>query len=157
MDDRTFRNAMGKFATGITVITTEVNGNTHGMTANAFMSVSLTPKLIIVSIAEKAHMLEKIKQAKQFAVNILAEDQQELSMIFAGQLKDRTVEFETVQGVPVLKNTLATIVCDVAEDIVVGDHTLFVGEVKDLIQNEEKDPLLYFKGSYRALKDPITQ
>lgn len=157
MDDRTFRNAMGKFATGITVITTETNGTTHGMTANAFMSVSLTPKLVVVSIAEKAHMLDKIKQAGRFAVNILAEDQQDMSMIFAGQLKDQVVDFDVVHGVPVLKNTLATIVCDVANEVVAGDHTLFIGEVKELIQDEEKDPLLYFKGSYRALKGPITQ
>ena len=89
MDDRQFRNAMGKFATGVTVIATEVEGEgVHGMTANAFMSVSLDPKLVVISIGEKAKILNKIKESKMFTVNILAADQQEVSMIFAGQLKE---------------------------------------------------------------------
>ena len=70
MDDRQFRQAMGKFATGVTVITTEVEGEVHGMTANAFMSVSLDPKLVVISIGDRAHMLEKIKNSKKFAFNI---------------------------------------------------------------------------------------
>lgn len=76
MDDRKFRTAMGKFATGVTVIATEVKGDVHGMTANAFMSVSLDPKLVVVSIGEKAKILNKIKESKTFTVNILAADQQ---------------------------------------------------------------------------------
>src|SRR5699024_12434263 len=87
MDDREFRNAMGKFATGVTVITTEVDGEPHGMTANAFMSVSLHPKLIMISIDNRANMLDKIKEANKFAVNILADHQKDLSMHFAGQTK----------------------------------------------------------------------
>ena len=86
MDDRQFRQAMGKFATGVTVITTEVEGEVHGMTANAFMSVSLEPKLVVISIGERAQMLKKIKTSKKFAVNILSGEQQDYSMIFAGQL-----------------------------------------------------------------------
>src|SRR3954465_9620503 len=94
MDDRQFRTAMGKFATGVTVIVTEVKGEgVHGMTANAFMSVSLDPKLVVISIGEKAKILNKIKESTLFTVNILAAHQQEVSMIFAGQLKDREVEF----------------------------------------------------------------
>ena len=89
MDDRIFRSAMGKFATGVTVITTEIDEQVHGMTANAFMSVSLDPKLVVISIGEKAQMLDKIKHSKKFAVNILAANQQELSMIFAGQIKEK--------------------------------------------------------------------
>ncbi len=98
MDDRLFRNAMGKFATGVTVITTNVNGTIHGMTANAFMSVSLNPKLVVISIGEKASMLEHIKQSGTFTVNILSAQQQELSMLFAGQLKEkREVQFSDLQ------------------------------------------------------------
>ncbi|MFX3624305.1 MAG: flavin reductase family protein [Ectobacillus sp.] len=152
MDDRQFRNAMGKFATGITVITTEVDGEMHGMTANAFMSVSLQPKLVLISIAEKAQMLNKIKASQKYAVNILADGQQEMSMIFAGQLKEkREVEFEYVAGMPVLKDALASIVCKVAAEYEAGDHILFIGEVQEIVQCEEKEPLLYFKGKYRNL------
>src|SRR3954447_6669820 len=103
MDDRKFRTAMGKFATGVTVIATEVEGDVHGMTANAFMSVSLDPKLVVISIGAKAKILTKIKESNLFSVNILAADQQELSMIFAGQLKEhKEVDFERLDGKPVI-------------------------------------------------------
>jgi flavin reductase (DIM6/NTAB) family NADH-FMN oxidoreductase RutF len=88
MDDRMFRNAMGKFATGVTVITTEVEDQVHGMTANAFMSVSLNPKLVLISIGEKAKMRDRIRQSKTYAVSFLAENQKEVSMQFAGQIKE---------------------------------------------------------------------
>lgn len=151
MDDRTFRSAMGKFATGVTVITTEIDGEAHGMTANAFMSVSLDPKLVVVSIGEKAQMLEKIKNSKKFAVNILAANQQELSMIFAGQIKEKKdVSFENLGGLPVLEGAVAQVACEVVNEHVEGDHTLFIGRVMDIHLGEE-EPLLFFNGQYRAL------
>jgi flavin reductase (DIM6/NTAB) family NADH-FMN oxidoreductase RutF len=151
MDDRQFRTAMGKFATGVTVITTDVDGDVHGMTANAFMSVSLGPKLVVVSIGEKARILEKIKQSKTFSVNILAADQQELSMIFAGQLKEhREVEFDRLDGKPVLKGAVAQIACEVSAEHLEGDHTLFIGRVTD-IHLEDAEPLVFYSGKYRAL------
>src|SRR5436305_14236588 len=108
MDDRQFRNAMGKFATGVTVIATEVEGEVHGMTANAFMSVSLDPKLVVISIGERAQMLEKIMDSKKFAVNILSGEQQEYSMIFAGQIKEkREIDFDQLAGLPVLTGAIA--------------------------------------------------
>ncbi|MCM3113888.1 flavin reductase family protein [Neobacillus sp. MER 74] len=153
MDDRQFRNAMGKFATGVTVVATEVAGNVHGMTANAFMSVSLNPKLVVISIAEKAQMLEKIKQSKKFSVNILAAGQQELSMIFAGQLKNQqNVVFDRLEGIPVLPGAVAQITCEVSAEHVEGDHTLFIGRVTS-INLEDSDPLIYFSGRYRSLRD----
>ena len=151
MDDRTFRRAMGKFATGVTVITTEIAGEVHGMTANAFMSVSLDPKLVVISIGEKAQMLDKIKNSKKFAVNILAANQQELSMIFAGQIKEkREVSFENLGGLPVLEGAVAQVACEVVNEHVEGDHTLFIGKVID-IHLEEEEPLLFFNGQYRSL------
>ncbi|MGJ7919879.1 flavin reductase family protein [Neobacillus sp. LXY-4] len=150
MEDRLFRKAMGKFATGVTVITTEVDGNVHGMTANAFMSVSLNPMLVVVSIGEKAQMLEKIRSSKKYAVNILSSDQQELSMIFAGQIKDkRDMSFERFAGLPVIGGSLAQIICDVVSEHVEGDHTLFIGKVSDIHIENEGEPLLYFDGRYR--------
>jgi flavin reductase (DIM6/NTAB) family NADH-FMN oxidoreductase RutF len=146
MDDRQFRTAMGKFATGVTVIATDVDGDVHGMTANAFMSVSLDPKLVVISIGEKARILEKIKQSRTFSVNILAADQQEISMIFAGQLK----EFDTLDGKPVLKGAVAQIACEVSAEHLEGDHTLFIGRVTD-IHLEDAEPLVFYSGKYRAL------
>ncbi|PAE40819.1 flavin reductase family protein [Bacillus sp. 7884-1] len=151
MDDRQFRTAMGKFATGVTVIATDLEGDVHGMTANAFMSVSLDPKLVVISIGEKARILEKIKQSKTFSVNILAADQQELSMIFAGQLKEhREVEFDRLDGKPVIKGAVAQIACEVSAEHLEGDHTLFIGRVTD-IHLEDAEPLVFYSGKYRAL------
>lgn len=151
MDDRQFRSAMGKFATGVTVIATEGDGEVHGMTANAFMSVSLDPKLIVISIGERAKILNKIKQSKIFSVNILAADQQELSMIFAGQLKEhREVQFNRLDGKPVLPGAVAQIACEVSAEHVEGDHTLFIGKVTD-IHLEDAEPLVFYSGRYRSL------
>jgi flavin reductase (DIM6/NTAB) family NADH-FMN oxidoreductase RutF len=151
MDDRLFRTAMGKFSTGVTVIATDVEGDVHGMTANAFMSVSLSPKLVVISIGEKAKILEKIKQSQTFSVNILAADQQELSMIFAGQIKEpREVIFDRLDGKPVLAGAVAQIACEVSAEHVEGDHTLFIGKVTD-IKLEDAEPLLFYSGRYRTL------
>jgi flavin reductase (DIM6/NTAB) family NADH-FMN oxidoreductase RutF len=152
MDDRLFRNAMGKFATGVTVITTEVDGEVHGMTANAFMSVSLNPNLVVVSIGEKASMLDKIKKSQRYAVNILSSEQKDLSMVFAGQLKERQdVSFDRFAEMPVIKGALAQIVCEVVNVHIEGDHSLFIGKVLDL-QLKENEPLLFFNGKYRSLQ-----
>ena len=152
MEDRLFRDAMGKFATGVTVITTQLGEETHGMTANAFMSVSLNPKLIVVSIDERASMLPKIQESGTFAVNILAEDQQYLSQHFAGKREDGvTIPFATLEGYPVLEGAVAQIVCDVANVHVEGDHTLFIGRVK-AIQLEARQPLLFYSGKYETIQ-----
>ncbi|MGG0655893.1 flavin reductase family protein [Rummeliibacillus pycnus] len=151
MDDRLFRTAMGKFATGVTVITTEVDGEVHGMTANAFMSVSLQPKLVVISISEKANMLYLIKESNKFSVNILSAEQQELSQLFAGQLKEnRKVAFKNLNGLPVIEDAVAQITCEVTNTHVEGDHTLFIGKVTD-IEVADKDPLIFFNGRYRSL------
>ncbi|MFF2449711.1 flavin reductase family protein [Neobacillus sp. NPDC058068] len=153
MDDRQFRTAMGKFATGVTVIVTDVEGDVHGMTANAFMSVSLSPKLVVISIGENARILEKIKQSNTFSVNILAAHQQELSMIFAGQIKEpREVAFDRLDGKPVLAGAVAQIACEVSAEHVEGDHTLFIGKVTD-IHLEDAEPLIFYSGRYRALAE----
>jgi len=148
MDDRAFRNAMGKFATGVTVITTLLEDEAHGMTANAFMSVSLNPRLVLISIGEKAKMLDKINESGKFAVNILSDDQKDLSMHFAGQIKEkRQIEFDWINELPVIKNALTNIVCKVHSKQIVGDHTLFIGEVTDIVTCEGA-PLAFYEGKY---------
>ncbi|MCM3723240.1 flavin reductase family protein [Solibacillus sp. FSL W7-1472] len=151
MDDRLFRDAMGKFATGVTVLLTENDGEIHGMTANGFMSVSLSPKLVVISIGEKAKFLEKVSQSKKYTVNILAEDQEHYSRHFAGR-PGEAVEFEILAEQPVLKGAIAQLTCEVVSEHVEGDHTLFIGKVVDL-RLEEKDPLLFFGGKYRKLTE----
>lgn len=156
MDNLQFRQAMGKFATGVTVITTEIEGKEHGMTANAFMSVSLEPKLVVISIGERAQMLEKIKKSKKFAVNVLSDAQQEYSLIFAGQIKEqRKINFGSLAGLPVITGAIAQVACEVVSEYVEGDHTLFIGKVLD-IKVEEGDPLLFFSGKYCALLPEVS-
>ena len=149
MDDKVFRTAMGKFATGVTVLTTEIEGQSYGMTANAFMSVSLDPKLVVISIGHKAKFLDRVRSSSKFAVNILSEEQETYSRIFAGQ-SEGDVEFEKLAGLPVLPNALAQVACEVSAEHVEGDHTLFIGKVID-IHLEDGEPLLFFGGKYRSL------
>ncbi|RUL55057.1 MULTISPECIES: flavin reductase family protein [Lysinibacillus] len=151
MEDRLFRDAMGKFATGVTVVTTQFENNTYGMTANAFMSVSLDPKLVVVSIGHKANFLSKVKESKKFAVNILAANQKHYSQAFAGQLKEEIeIEFNQLAGLPVLAGALAQVSCEVVAEHVEGDHTLFIGKVLD-IKLEDGEPLIFYAGKYREL------
>ncbi|WP_075618228.1 flavin reductase family protein [Paenisporosarcina indica] len=153
MDDRLFRNVMGSFATGVTVITTEIDGDIHGMTANAFMSISLNPKLIAISIGERARMLQYIKSAKQFAVNILSSNQINESKQFSGQLNlEHEVAFESYKGLPILQNSLAVVTCKLHSEYEAGDHTIFIGQVTG-VKLEQHNPLLYSQGKYRELKE----
>lgn len=148
ISERKFRDAMGRFATGITVVTTEYNGEILGMTVNAFMSVSLEPRLIAVSIGENATMYNTLQETRRFGVSILKEDQKDLSMIFASQIEaDQEIDYIYQDGIPVLNNTLATISCSVKDTVKAGDHLIFIAEVTDLAINDG-NPILYFNGSY---------
>lgn len=153
VEDRTFRNAMGRFATGVTVITVKDEEGTHGMTANAFMSVSLDPKLVLVSIDNNASMLEKMKSATSFGISFLREEQKHLSMHFAGQkLYDGDIEYDVIDGVPVLRHSLAALVCTFYQQVPAGDHTLFLAEVDEILF-DDGDPLTFYKGQYGKIKD----
>jgi flavin reductase (DIM6/NTAB) family NADH-FMN oxidoreductase RutF len=154
MDDQLFRTAMGKFATGVTVIATETEEGPHGMTANAFMSVSLNPKLVVISIKENARILPKIQESKKFSVNILAENQKEISMIFAGQLKDKEVSFGRLDEQPVIAGALANVTCEVSAEHIEGDHTLFIGKVT-AIEVADGNPLLFANGRYQVLAESV--
>ncbi|SDC75066.1 flavin reductase family protein [Shouchella lonarensis] len=150
MDDRLFKTAMSKFATGVTVLLTEVEGNYHGMTANAFMSVSLTPKLIAVSIANHAKFKPMVEETGTFSVNILSEDRADLSMHFAGQKESENVSFSFLNGLPVVEGAIATIACDVHDVSVQGDHSIFIGKVRDVVVTNES-PLVYYEGGYKRM------
>jgi len=152
MEDRLFRNTMGKFATGVTVITTKYENETIGMTANAFVSVSLDPKLVLISVANKARTLGYIQKAEKFAVSFLSNQQMEESMRFAGQLKEDTAfEFFQFNQMPVIKDALVTITCNLYAEYEAGDHTLLIGEVTD-VQASDGNPLLFFQGKYHTIQ-----
>ena|SRR5690625_3673792 len=152
MDDRLFRDAMGKFATGITIVTTDYNEEIIGMTVNAFMSISLEPKLIAISIDESASMYDKLQETSKFGVSILKEEQKDISMIFAKQIeKDREINYLRQDDIPVIEDSLVTISCHVKEMVKAGDHLIFIAEVSDIAINEG-EPLIYAGSNYRSLK-----
>lgn len=151
-DPKLFRRVMGSFVTGVTVITTEVEGAVRGMTANAFMSGSMSPPLCLISIAKKARMHDALKASGHFGVSILAQGQEKISQHFAGQgVADPDVLFEHMSGVPVLANVSAAIANTLAATHDCGDHTLFIGNIVGL-RNDERSPLVYHAGKYATLQ-----
>jgi 3-hydroxy-9,10-secoandrosta-1,3,5(10)-triene-9,17-dione monooxygenase reductase component len=153
-----FRRALGHFATGVTVVTVETQpGRVHGMTANSFTSVSLEPPLISVCVAERAHLLPLLKEKRVFGVNVLRQEQQNLSEFFAfadQPLKDEAtlnVRFAwTEQRIPLMEGALCQIACRLHDTHVAGDHTIVVGEVLSA-KFFTGEPLLYFRGNYTRL------
>lgn len=152
IDGRAFRNTLGQFATGVIVIATEHQGEVHGMTANAFMSGSMSPPLIIVSVDKRARMHDLLKITGKFSVSMLADDQEFLSRHFAGQpQQDRAVNFVTRQGQPVLDEALAWLTTELHHQYDCGDHTLFVGRVNALHHQTECGALGFHRGQYTSL------
>lgn len=153
MDERLFRDAMGHFATGITVITLKTLDKPAGMTVNAFMSISLNPKLIAVSIDKSATMYDQLNEANKFGVSILKKEQRELSMIFARQ-KEATNEivYNELDGVPVLRDSLVTLSCQVHNKVMAGDHLIYIAEVTDM-EMADGEPTIFFGGQYHELKN----
>ncbi|WP_422062042.1 alpha/beta fold hydrolase [Sphingopyxis sp.] len=154
-DARTFRDALGCFATGVTVVTAFCpDGSPIGLTANSFTSVSLDPPLLLVCIANNASSAPHLREAERFAVNVLQIGQQPTSNRFAGKGEDRfaaTPWDEGEYGTPVLTGSLSSFEC--ARDAVYegGDHFILVGRVLKAIFEPRRDPLLYFRGKYRKL------
>ena len=148
---RRFRDVMGRFATGVTVITAVADGRTHGMTANGFMSVSLEPPLVVISVRRESKMIGSIETAGAYGVSVLAYEQAFLSKHFAGRPVEGLEEpFVEVDGVPVISGAIAHIVAKVMDRHVVGDHVLFVGEVTTA-DHLSGDPLIFHSGAYHAL------
>ncbi len=145
------RNALGKFATGVAVVTTvDEHDGLVGITVNSFSSVSLDPPLVLWSLVNRSTNLETFKSADFFAINILASDQQAISNQFARPVSDRfaNVNFRSGHGgVPVLENTIASFECRNSHAVEGGDHTVFFGEVVDYSM-ADRDPLLFFSGKY---------
>lgn len=152
IDPITFRNACGAFATGVTIITTRLGERDHGMTANAFMSISLDPPLIAVSIAKTAKMLPLIEDTGRFAVSILASGTEDLAMHFAGRPKDDIGSpLRDLDGLPVAKEATAVFATHVDQAVDAGDHVIFVGRVDELETDPEADPLTFHKGRFGKL------
>ncbi len=148
---RGLRNAFGSFATGVTVVTTrEADGTPRGFTANSFTSVSLDPPLLLVCIAKAALSCDTFATAEHFAINILADDQKEISGLFASQSTEKfdIAHWRTdAQNVPLIENTLASFSCARHRLVDAGDHLILIGRVLEF-ETHEGEPLGYYKGAY---------
>lgn len=155
-DARALRDACGCFATGVTVITTRTpEEGGHGMTANAFMSVSLDPPLIMVSLDNRSRMLDRIRKAGRYAVNILAHDMEDVALHFAGRHRPEFADIlEDREGLPVLPGAAAVMLTDVHQTVEAGDHTLFIGRVTHIDRRADAEPLLFHGGRFGRMMEP---
>jgi flavin reductase (DIM6/NTAB) family NADH-FMN oxidoreductase RutF len=154
-DARTLRDAMGCFATGITIITSrDADGTPIGLTANSFTSLSLDPPLLLVCVANTAGSAPVLREAEHFAVNLLQVSQQAASNRFAGKGEDRfaaTAWSPGETGMPLIDGALGAFECKRHAIHDGGDHFILVGEVLRAQFEPRRDPLLYFRGKYRRL------
>lgn len=151
-----FREALGHYASGITVITSYVDGELLGFTCQSFYSVSTNPPLVSFSVMSSSASYPKIRQAGRFAVNILSEEQAGISNQFAkrGTAKWHGVEWrESPLGNLIIEGSLHWLDCEIYAEHAAGDHLIVIGEVKalDLQETAATQPLLYFKGQYRNI------
>ena len=157
LDSRSFRQFMGSFATGITVVTAyNADKQPVGITINSLTSVSLNPPLVLFCLEKEAHLYKVFKQAKYFAINILGEGQEDISRYFADYRrnpKPAQLWDKPQKGCPALKGTLGWMVCKKTKVYAGGDHTIFLGETIALNKRgATKAPLLYFHGKYWKIK-----
>jgi flavin reductase (DIM6/NTAB) family NADH-FMN oxidoreductase RutF len=155
-----FRNALGRFASGVTVVTARYEEQTHGMTANAFVSVSLDPPLVLVSLDNRSYMHRILPRVGRYGVSVLAENQEALSNHFAGlTVEGLEIRFTMRKDIPLLEGAVAYFVVQVIDAHPAGDHSLYVGRVEHFESRDDK-PLLFYAGRYQQLgaeKPRLTQ
>ena len=152
---RVYRDTIGRFATGVTVVTASGPGGPAGMTTNAVTSLSLEPRLLLVCFESRSRTLEVVRESRRFAVNILRAGDEELAAVFAskvvGPQKFADVTHTQEHGVPVLDRALAWIACDLLELRPGGDHEIGIGRVLGTACAEPGDPLVFFAGCYTTV------
>jgi flavin reductase (DIM6/NTAB) family NADH-FMN oxidoreductase RutF len=160
VDQRLFRRVLGNFATGVTILTTALGEELHGMTANAVCSVSLDPLLVLVCVNKEARTHPILSESGIFALNVLAEEQEHLSRLYADANTDSGHGLaglsyrRGVTGAPILTDCLAYVDCRVVAAYPGGDHTIFVGAVEDAAVLREDRPLIFFRGAYGLDQTP---
>jgi len=149
---RLFRRVMGHFTTGVTVVTTRLNEDIFGMTANAFMAGSLDPLLCVVSISRKAQMHDRLMTAQHYGVSFLSREQQHFAAHFAGRRLDHLApDFDFCGQTPILKRAVAAVTADVVDTAACGDHTLFIGRITSMTTSDGARPLLFYAGRYAEI------
>ena len=153
-----FKGALGSWASGVTVVTTKLDGLVYGITVSSFSSLSLEPRLVLVSLADSNHLPHMIRKSKHFGISVLAVGQEDISAHFSKSGRDPTEKFEAdfateiwETGSPLISGSIALIECELEEAYPGGDHTIAVGRVVGAAFDSEKLPLMYFRRAYRAL------
>jgi flavin reductase (DIM6/NTAB) family NADH-FMN oxidoreductase RutF len=160
LDVLDYRRVVGRFATGVTVITTSLDGEQHAMTCNSFTSVSLEPVLVLFCAEKIARFHDVVLQSGTWAVSVLAQGQEEVSRRFAVRGRPLEDQFTglpfavgALTGAALLDGALASLECRTVSVTDAGDHTVFLGEVLGLgVPDPDGDPLLYYEGRYRAFR-----
>jgi 3-hydroxy-9,10-secoandrosta-1,3,5(10)-triene-9,17-dione monooxygenase reductase component len=156
VDALAFRGLMSRWATGVSLITCCVDGEPAGCTVSALTSLSLEPPRLLVCLDLTARTLAHLRTVRRFCVNVLSADQRDLSRRFASRTSTQAekfagVPFAMAQGTVVLEGCIATLVCDVVDELVHGDHAVIVGEVVHGEANDD-DPLIFFRSDFSMLK-----
>jgi 3-hydroxy-9,10-secoandrosta-1,3,5(10)-triene-9,17-dione monooxygenase reductase component len=150
-DSAKYRQVLGHFPTGVTVITAIAEGTPVGMAIGSFASLSLEPPSILFCAGKQSSSWPKVQAAGSFCVNILADDQEDVCRVFASKAPDKFAEIgwkRSGNGSPILDGVLAYIDCTVGDVVEAGDHYIVIGEVDDLEVRHEGGPLLFFRGGY---------
>ncbi|WP_313693552.1 flavin reductase family protein [Halorarum halobium] len=154
-----FRQVMGNFATGVTVVTTTVDGDDHAMTVNSFASVSLDPPLVLFNADKGTTSHDLIAESERYAVNVLSAEQEWLSNRFAGEHKEMDDPWEDVTfrreatGSPIVEEAICYMDCTLTESYDGGDHTIYLGHVEEMgVQEPDAAPLTFFRGQYGTIE-----
>lgn len=155
MQSEEFKQAVGKFPTGVTVISTLHANKLWGFTANSFVSVSLEPQLVSFCHGKNAGSFHAFNNAKYFTISILASDQSGISKNFARQAEDKfeNIDYKLTHDtrIPLITGAVCHIECSKFKQFECGDHVIFIGEVTKITVDKDKSPLVYFAKSYREL------
>lgn len=152
VDPVLFRRVMGRFATGVTVVSFLGDGRPAGMTVNAFVSVSLEPPLVLVSVRKTSRFVRHVPVGERFGINILSEQQRHLGPHFANRPEQEVhARFTEHAGIPLLEGSLAQIVARVVDIHPAGDHLLFIARIEHLAHGADARPLIFFSGRYKQI------
>lgn len=158
IDSLTYRKALGHFASGVAIITTADEGAIHGMTANAFCSVSLNPPLVLICVDIHSRMHAILARSGFYGISVLGRNQEIFSRHFAGRPQEGLqVPFIWSRDCPLLDGALVHLVCRVSRTCEAGDHMLYIGLVEYLHYSDEHAPLLFYSGKYQALEEQSSQ
>jgi flavin reductase (DIM6/NTAB) family NADH-FMN oxidoreductase RutF len=152
IDPQLFRRVMGRFATGVTVVSFLRGGKPAGMTVNTLLSVSLDPPLVLISVRKASSFVDDVRVGSRYGISILSEKQHMLGPHFSAHPgRDVSVQFKEHDGIPLIADSLAQIVARVVDIHPAGDHLLFIAEIEHLAHGPEAQPLIFFSGRYKQI------